>query len=109
MVSPVGGTVVEVNAAAQRPGERHDPYGAGWLFKVRAQDLAADRRALRSGARAHAWLEEAATALASRLEPGLGQVMQDGGTPIHGLARALAGDDWPELARQLLDPAGRLP
>jgi glycine cleavage system H protein len=110
MVSPVGGTVVAVNdAAAQRPEQLRDPYGAGWLFKVKAPHLDRDRKALRAGARAHAWLEEAAAALASRLEPELGHVLQDGGTPIHGLARALAGDDWPELARRLLAPDGRTP
>ena len=41
--SPVDGEVVEANrAAAERPeGLAQDPYGAGWLVKIRIADEAA--------------------------------------------------------------------
>jgi glycine cleavage system H protein len=66
--SPVGGRVLEANAAlAERPGLVHlDPYGAGWLATVRLADFAADRAALVQGEAAreplshHAWLHRAA-------------------------------------------------
>jgi len=29
-------------------------------------------------------------------------VLQDGGFPVAGFARAIGGDDWPELAAELL-------
>jgi glycine cleavage system H protein len=100
MLSPVGGEVVAVNAlAAEDPGRLDDPYGAGWLFKVKVADLAAQGRRLLDGDRARQYLERAAEALALRLEPELGQVLQDGGTPIRGIARALAGDGWAGMAR----------
>ncbi len=100
MLSPVGGEVVAVNAqATERPEVLRDPYGAGWLFKVKAPDLAAQGRKLLSGDLARQYLERAAEALALRLEPELGHVLQDGGTPIHGIARALAGDGWAGMAR----------
>jgi glycine cleavage system H protein len=37
--SPIGGTVVEVNAALEQdPGlVNRDPYGAGWLFQLRIE------------------------------------------------------------------------
>ena len=100
MLSPVDGTVVAVNSAAkERPEALRDPYGAGWLFKVQAPRFEENRRQLLSGAPAQDWLERTAEALALRMSPELGAVLQDGGAPIHGIARALAGEGWGELAR----------
>jgi hypothetical protein len=45
-------------------------------------------------------LEDAGEALVVRMDPELGRLLQDGGTPVHGIARALAGDDWESLARE---------
>lgn len=103
VLAPVGGEVVAVNAqAAEEPERLRDPYGSGWLFKVRVGDLAAQGRRLLSGDRARDYLERAAEALALRLEPELGHVLQDGGVPIHGIAKALAGDGWAGMARHYL-------
>ena len=62
--SPVGGTVLEGNAAlASRPELVHrDPYGEGWLARLRLADFAADAPRLVHGAAVapamaqHAWL-----------------------------------------------------
>jgi glycine cleavage system H protein len=100
MLSPVDGTVVAVNAAVRdRPDAIGDPY-AGWLFKVKPNRLAANLRQLLADAPARRFLEDAGEAVALRLSPQLATVLQDGGTPVHGIARALAGDAWDELARQ---------
>jgi hypothetical protein len=45
-------------------------------------------------------MSEAEAALSLRLAPELGAVLQDGGVPVHGIARALSGDAWDETARQ---------
>jgi glycine cleavage system H lipoate-binding protein len=101
MLSPVDGTVVAVNPAVKGDGAAlADPYGAGWLFKVKAPRLAANLRQLHEPAPALRMLEDAGEALVRRMNPELGQVLQDGGTPVHGIARALAGDDWETLARE---------
>lgn len=101
LVSPIDGTVVAVNAAAREAAEGHkDPYGAGWLFKVKAPRLAANLRQLLSDGAARRFMEEAEAAIARRVSPEIGAVLQDGGAPVHGIARALAGDDWDDLARQ---------
>ncbi len=97
LAAPVDGTVVAVNAAA-RPHE--DPYGAGWLFRVRAPRLAANLRQLLSGSAALRLLEDASERLAQRMNPELGAVLQDGGAPISGIAQTLAGDSWDALARE---------
>lgn len=98
MLSPVAGEVVEVNSAADTTGARQDPYGAGWLFKVKVAEPL-ERARLMAGDAARAFLERTEAALALRLNPELGQVLQDGGTPVHGIARALAGDGWATMAR----------
>jgi glycine cleavage system H protein len=62
--SPVAGTVVETNEALQeRPELVHrDPYGAGWIARLRLTDFAADRAELLTGDAVapamahHAWL-----------------------------------------------------
>jgi glycine cleavage system H lipoate-binding protein len=99
VVSPVDGTVVAVNPSA---GALEDPYGAGWLFKVDAPRFAANLRQLFDGHAAQRLVDDAGAALALRLSPEIGHVLQDGGAPVHGLAKALAGDDWAELARSFL-------
>jgi glycine cleavage system H lipoate-binding protein len=97
LAAPIDGTVVAVNAAPPAPD---DPYGAGWLFRVRAPRLAANLRQLLSGSAAHRLLEDVSEGLARRLNPELGAVLQDGGAPIPGIARAIAGEDWDVLARE---------
>jgi glycine cleavage system H protein len=101
MLAPVEGTVVAVNAGVrERQDGLDDPYGRGWLFKVKAPRLAADLRQLLTDGPARRYMEEAEARIALRLSPELGRVLQDGGVPVHGIARALAGDDWDNLARQ---------
>jgi len=97
VLSPVDGEVVEVNPKASL----RDPYGAGWLFKVKLPE-AARAAQLMAGEKAREYLERAAQALSLRMNPELGYVLQDGGTPIHGIAKALAGDAWSNLARHYL-------
>jgi glycine cleavage system H lipoate-binding protein len=97
LLSPVDGTVAEVNTAASWLRE---PYGAGWLFKVRPERLEANRRQLLAGEPARQWLQQAEVSLAARLAPGLGEVLQDGGTPVHGIARELEPERWDALCRE---------
>ncbi len=101
MLSPIDGTVVAVNQGVKdRKDGLDDPYGRAWLFKVKANRLAANLRQLLTAGPAQRFVDEAEASIALRLAPELGQVLQDGGTPVHGIARALAGDDWDALARQ---------
>ncbi|ABS26005.1 glycine cleavage system protein H [Anaeromyxobacter sp. Fw109-5] len=101
LLSPIDGTVVAVNAKIRDGKEPlEDPYGAGWLFKVKAPRLAANLRQLLTDGPARHFVEDAGERLALRMSPELAHVLQDGGAPIHGIAHALAGDDWERLARE---------
>jgi glycine cleavage system H protein len=105
MLSPVDGTVVECNDWATAAPERiaSDPYGDGWLIKVRPSRLGPNLKQLISGDAARQWIDQAADRLVTLSSPDLGVVYQDGGVPVAGLARAVSGDDgWQEFARRLL-------
>jgi glycine cleavage system H lipoate-binding protein len=102
-LSPIDGTVVAVNPAARDAhGASADPYGSGWLFKVKPAKLSANLRQLYRGSAAKRLLDDAAEILAQRANPQMAAVLQDGGAPVHGIAAALAGDDWDSLAREFL-------
>jgi glycine cleavage system H lipoate-binding protein len=100
LLSPVDGTVLAVNPALAGGAALDDPYGAGWLFKVKPARLAANLRQLHGTDAGRRLLDGASEMLVRRLDPELGRVLQDGGAPVHGIARALAGDSWEEFARE---------
>jgi glycine cleavage system H lipoate-binding protein len=101
MLSPVDGTVVAVNdqVMASPSTLNPDPYGNGWLLKMRAPRLTANLKHLLSGTLANRWMEEQCEALRGRITPDLGQLYQDGGLPVEGMARSLDPSNWDEVAR----------
>jgi len=100
MLSPVNGQVVEVNQDVIRSPDvlRDDPYGKGWLLKVKSPRMVADSRNLVTGKVARAWMESSLEKL-QPLHPEMGALLQDGGAPVEGLARILGGASWQELAK----------
>ena len=63
MVAPLSGEIVEVNEAlTENPAMiNEDPYGEGWLVKVRLSDPAErDSAAGRRRLHGHSWVAEAA-------------------------------------------------
>jgi glycine cleavage system H protein len=101
MLAPVGGEIVAVNEDAAAAPERiaTDPYGEGWLLKVRPEKLDTDLNQLLSGELARQWMESVTDSLRRRLSPELGLVLQDGGQPVQGLAQELEPERWAELCR----------
>ncbi len=102
--SPVTGRVVSRNEAALKsPALLHeDPYDGGWLLEVEVPRTRPTLRTLLHGERARRWLARAEDALRLRMSPEVGAVLQDGGVPVPGIARALSAEDWDRLARDLL-------
>jgi glycine cleavage system H lipoate-binding protein len=102
--APLAGRVVARNEAALRdPSLLSDPYGAGWLLEVRPSRWGSGLRSLMQGRNAREWLGRAEEALRLRMSPEVGAVLQDGGVPVPGIARALDEEGWEKLARELLD------
>lgn len=112
MLCPLDGEVVAVNEEAARSPEivNEDPFGKGWLLKVRPDRLAANRTNLFRGRLARRWMEETLHGLRITMGEGLGPLYQDGGTtlpvhqdggaPVQGIARALYGTDWEPKVRE---------
>ncbi len=102
LVSPVEGEVVEVNRELlERPAmAAEDPYGRGWVLRVKAPNLAANLRNLLSGRLARRWMEDSREALELRLMAFSGSVLQDGGEPASDLCRHLAASDWQRLVNE---------
>jgi glycine cleavage system H lipoate-binding protein len=101
MLSPLDGTIAEINAdLARSPGAAQlDPYGRGWLFRVRPQRLRANSTNLLSGAMARRWMDEVVAGLQRTLSPELGALAQDGGVPLADIARIIDPDNWDSVAR----------
>ena len=104
LVSPVEGEVVEVNRdLAEKPGlASEDPYGRGWVLKVKAPNLANNLRNLLSGRLARKWMEDSREALELRLMAFSGSVLQDGGEPAADLGHHLPSADWDRLVHEFL-------
>ena len=93
-----------MNRAVERSPEllKSDPYGKGWLLKVKSPHLGAETKNLLSGKIARAWMENALEKLQPLHAESAGMALADGGMPVEGLARVLGGGSWPEVAKQHL-------
>ena len=104
LLSPVSGEVVAVNdeAAGTPRAINEDPYGRGWLIKVRTPRWPVESKQLLEGSLARRWMSSSWDELSTMMTPELGTIMHDGGTPVHGLARAIDETRWDEIARRFL-------
>jgi len=110
LIAPVEGEVLAVNAelGAHPQLATDDPYGRGWLMRLRPVHLASDLRNLLSGSLARRFMEDAREVLDLRLMALSGSVLHDGGEPAADLALHLPGADWQRLVGELLLAPGRL-
>ena len=104
MLSPVSGEVIEINEEVTKSPEliSQDPYGKGWLMKIKVPNSRTDLRNLLSGRVAGAWMNETVRSLRERMSGELGLVMQDGGEPVSGFAMSLSPDEWEKIAAEYL-------
>lgn len=104
LVAPVEGEVAEVNRDLLREPNlaTDDPYGRGWVLKLRPANLATSLRNLMSGSLARRWMEDAREGLDLRLMALSGSVLQDGGEPVAGFARHLSAEEWKRLVGDFL-------
>ncbi len=102
MVSPIEGSVADINDGALRDPEvaRKDPYGEGWLVTVQSPDAKTNFRNLLGGALARWWTEEAAARLQRRVPSMALAVAQDGGVAVDDLGAQIPDQDWSEVAHE---------
>jgi glycine cleavage system H lipoate-binding protein len=103
MLSPVEGEVVAINdAVAHSPKAAfEDPYGNGWLYKVKNSNLTPNLKNMVPSGMIANWFENIRENLANRqLAPAAAALYADGGEPIHGIAKAVDPEKWDDLARE---------
>jgi len=103
MLSPVEGEVVAVNdTVAQSPDAAFDdPYGSGWLFKVKSDNLPRSLKNMIPSGMVGEWLETVRQTLAARVSgPNSAPLYADGGEPIRGFAKIVDPERWDDLARE---------
>ncbi|HEX7580000.1 MAG TPA: glycine cleavage system protein H [Thermoanaerobaculia bacterium] len=100
LLAPIDGVVAEVNrrATIAPDGLHADPYGSGWVLKGVPRKLSENLGDLLSGDAAMRFLQSAAERLMPRLQAGM-VTAQDGGAPVHGIAREIDPDHWDDLVR----------
>jgi glycine cleavage system H protein len=102
MVSPIEGSIVDINEAALENPEiaRKDPYGEGWLVTVQSPDAKTNFRNLLGGAMARWWTEESANRLQRFMPMPAGALAQDGGVAVDDLAALMPDQDWTKLTKE---------
>jgi glycine cleavage system H protein len=102
MVSPIEGTVTDINEAVMKDPElaRKDPYGEGWLLTVQAPDSKINFRNLMGGTLARLWTESAALHLHSRMPMAVGALAQDGGVAVDDITAHMPGENWAALTKE---------
>ena len=98
LLSPVDGVVARVNAGAKSGGFHADPYGAGWILKVVPKKLSENMKDLLSGEAARRFLEATAARLMPQMQPAM-VTAQDGGAPVHGIAKEVDPENWDEIVK----------
>lgn len=110
VLSPVTGTVVNVNRGLERSSRavENDPYGAGWVAAVMPSDQRQAVSDLRVGADAVRWLKRETQRfvdfVARQATPGVvGVVLADGAHPVVGAAASLDEGGWRQFEQQFVD------
>jgi glycine cleavage system H protein len=117
--SPVPGTVVARNEALLSEPNRvnDDPFGLGWVVRVRGDDPHASRRGLLRGRRAKEWFRSEVDRLVSMLgtQPATLPTLPDGGVLADGIHRLIDDQAWERIRAGFFEanpgpagtPAGR--
>jgi glycine cleavage system H protein len=101
MLAPVSGEIVAANTAADAAPDivNRDPFGDGWLLRVRVPRKTAALGGLLSGELAKRWIEQAGARLLAQPNGSLGAVAADAGPARVGLARAFDDAGWGDIVR----------
>ncbi|MBN1570922.1 MAG: glycine cleavage system protein H [Acidobacteria bacterium] len=105
ILSPVGGHIVAINNEAIRNPSliNNDPYGSGWLVKVKVANVSNDLVNLLSGDRALAWMRESAEILYRGMKHHtFGDICRSVSVPVAGIVQNLYPENWDKVAAKLL-------
>ncbi|MCL4500464.1 MAG: hypothetical protein M1438_01245, partial [Deltaproteobacteria bacterium] len=100
--APVDGAVEAINPKVrQQPKLIHDdPYGEGWLFTVRPDNLQRNLEKLFSGEANVTWIDEESHRLMNLMDAKAGLTLPDGGTVIDDLYGHYPDLGWRPLVQE---------
>ena len=104
VMSPISGEVVKVNGAIKDNPElvSSDPFGKGWIVKIRSNKLADQLSNLLAGSSAKKWMESSVRKLRLRINGAAVEYAQDGGLPLEDIGACLDSDLWARYIREFL-------
>ncbi len=111
MLSPIQGEVVAVNdKVANNPAAAFaDPYGDGWILRVKSSDLTSNMKNMIPGGIAWKWFDNIGQTLAALgASQGAASMYEEGGAPALGIAKAVDPEGWDDLARRFFLTKGEL-
>ncbi len=102
--SPVGGVIVEVNSEArENPGiANREPYGDGWLFMLKTNNVKATMKSLMAENNALTWMNGEVGKLEGMIEEVAGPMATDGGLLGHDIFGNLPDLGWRNLTNSFL-------
>jgi glycine cleavage system H lipoate-binding protein len=105
-LAPVDGVVEAVNPKVrQNPRLLHDdPYGEGWLFLVKPNNLQRNLNNLLSGEMNTAWIDHEAHRLVNLMDTAVGVTLPDGGAIIDDVYGHYPELGWRPLVQEFLLP-----
>ncbi|WP_051564184.1 glycine cleavage system protein H [Desulfovermiculus halophilus] len=106
VLSPVSGVITDVQTElGEHPAPAlDDPYGQGWLVRVKASDLRRELPGLILGMESEDFLSQSVNRVFSLLEEKYGPLAADGGDLAPDLAGQLPEMSWEKLAEAVLRP-----
>ena len=104
VLSPVDGVIMEVNAKVrENPGlSNREPYGEGWLFMIRPQDIKATVNRLMADSEGIDWMSGEVSRLENMIEDAVGPLAADGGYLTNDIYGNLPDLGWQNLTRNFL-------
>ncbi len=104
VLAPVDGLIEDINPEVQSQPRllNQDPYGAGWLFRLRPSNLKYNLPNLQYGEAAVAWMEAEIHRLLGMLESEAGVTLPDGGALIDDISGHFPALAWRRLVQEFL-------
>jgi glycine cleavage system H lipoate-binding protein len=104
VLSPVNGVITEVNSKVREQPElaNREPYGEGWLFMVRPQDVKGAAVGLMADKTGLEWLNREVDTLETMVEATAGPLAVDGGLLAEDIYGNLPDLGWKNLTKTFL-------
>jgi glycine cleavage system H lipoate-binding protein len=102
VLAPVDGLVEEVNPLVQQQPKlvHDDPYGAGWLFRVKPTNLKHNLDKLYSGDKNATWIDQESHRLLNFMDNEIGVTLPSGGAIIDDVYGHFPQLGWRRLVRE---------